>query len=263
MYIFLMTLIFVYALVSVVVVSLLSLIGAVALTLRDSVLKNTIFVLVSLSVGALFGDAFFHLIPEAFRTGGSEQSMAMFVLSGILLFFVLEKFLVWRHRHGADEESYESEAAHGHLIKPLGGVVLIGDALHNFLDGVIIGASYLVNVPVGIATTIAVILHEIPQEIGDFGVLIHAGYSRTKALWFNFLSALVSIAGLVAVFLLGDEVMVFIPAALAFAAGGFIYIAGSDLVPEVHKTTDPRKSLVQMLCILLGICLMLLLLLVE
>jgi zinc and cadmium transporter len=138
-------------------------------------------------------------------------------------------------------------------ISPVGRIVLFSDGVHNFLDGAIIAAGYLVSIEVGIATTVAIMLHEIPQEIGDFGILIHAGYSRTKALFVNFISALVAVVGSLSAILLGSYIEAIIPALVAIAAGSFIYIAGSDLVPELQKTSDAKKSALQFIAIIIGV----------
>ncbi len=251
--------IWLYSLASVLLVSALSLAGAATLFLSRSLLERVIFILVSLSVGALYGDAFIHLIPEVLESGVTPLLTSLYVLGGICIFFILEKFLRWRHQHG-DVENEDSHGMHTHHIGPL---VLIGDGVHNFIDGVIIGVSYLISVEVGIATTIAVIFHEIPQEIGDFGLLLHAGFSQKKALLFNFVSASFAILGVLVSLLLGPGIESIMPIALAFAAGGFIYIAGSDLVPELHKTKEIGKSILQLLSIFAGVGIMLLLLLLE
>lgn len=248
---------FLYAFLSVSAVSLLSFTGIFTLALKESVLRSTIFVLVSASAGALFGDAFIHLIPEAFESSFSPTIISLCILAGILFFFILEKFLHWRHSHGLDEESAELLSEHDHSKKHIGTIVLVADGVHNLIDGVIIGASYLVSTEVGIATTIAVVLHEMPQEIGDFGLLLHAGHSKAKAFFYNFLSAISALVGVVAFFLLGASVENLIPLALSFAAGGFIYIAGSDLVPELQKTTELDRSIIQIASMVIGIVLML------
>ena len=250
-----------YALGSVVVVSLISLVGIITLSWKDAVIRRFLFLLVSLAVGALFGDAIIHLIPEAFSKTDSATA-SFFMLVGIFLFFILEKILHWHHTHG---EGHEDIAAllHSHdRIDPVGRLVLVSDAIHNFIDGVIIAAAYLVSIEIGIATTIAVVLHEIPQEIGDFGILIHAGYSKARALLINFFTALFAILGAVIVLILGD-VAAFVPAMTALAAGSFLYIAGSDLVPELHRTSNIRHSLGQLAAILVGIALMFALLFLE
>ena len=251
-----------YSVGSVLIISLISLVGLFTLSVREENLKRFVFVLVSLSVGALFGDAFIHLLPEVFESGIPAPRISLAVLSGIMLFFVLEKFLLWRHSHGHDEEGIESEK-HDHSKKPLGPMVLVADGVHNFIDGIIIATSFLVSVEVGIATSIAVILHEIPQEIGDFGLLIHSGYSRFQALAFNFFSALTALLGTILTLAIGSSIESVLPIASALAAGGFIYIAGSDLVPELHKEKKFAPSAIQVVCVLLGVALMFALLLLE
>ena len=254
---------FVYALGAVAIVSLVSFSGLVAIAMREAALKRVVFLLVGLAAGSLFGDALIHLIPEALESGMGEIGLGIAVMSGILFFFALEKFLYWHHCHGEHEENEDTLATHSHESKPLGALVLTADFVHNAIDGVIIGTSFLIGPEVGVATTVAVILHEIPQEIADFGILIHAGWSRGKALLFNFFSALSAFFGLAPVFLLGTQVENFVPAATAFTAGAFIYIAGSDLVPELHKTEGFGRTAIQIFAISLGFGVMLLLALAE
>lgn len=157
----------VYATVSVILVSLISLIGILTISLKEDKLKNVIYILVSLAAGGLFGDALIHLIPEAFKKSSNSLEVSLLLITGILCFFVMEKFLHWRHEHYVEQSDKK--------IHPVGYVSLFADALHNFVDGLLIGASYLVSIPIGITTTIAVMLHEIPHEIGDFAILIYAG----------------------------------------------------------------------------------------
>lgn len=198
----------------------------------------------SIAVGALLGDAFIHLIPEALEDSTNATLTSILVIVGIIFFFILEKFLHWHH-HGEDKEEIG--------IHPVGKLMLLSDGVHNFLDGIIIGASFMISVPVGIATTLAVILHEIPQEIGDFAVLLHSGYTKRRALWLNFLSALTAILGAIVFFVLGEVAeassMYFIP----IAAGGFIYIAVADLIPELHKTKEIKHSVFQLMAVTLGV----------
>lgn len=236
---------------SVVAVSLASLAGIAALFLGERRLQNVLFILVSLAVGAMFGDAFIHLVPQAFRQSQSPVSTSLQILVGILLFFLLEKFLLWRHEHQP-----------GH-VHPVGYMNLIADGVHNFLDGILIGVSYLTSLEVGIATTLAVLLHEIPQEIGDFGVLLHAGFSARSAIWLNLLSAVLAIVGAAMALAVGAHVHQLPSVILPMSAGTFIYIAGSDLVPELHREREPVRSLVQLITIGLGIGLMFLLTLIE
>ena len=243
-----------YALASVLVVSLVSLIGVVAISLSQQRLEHAIFLMVSLAVGAMFGDVFIHLLPSAFHSAEATLPTSLTVLAGLLLFFLLEKFLLWRHEHIPHYDD---------CIHPVGYVNVVAEGLHNLIDGLLIGSSYLVSVPVGLATTIAVLLHEIPQEIGNFGVLLHAGFGKRRALGLNALSASLSIVGAVIALVAGTWVTQLPTAILPFTAGGFIYIAGSDLVPELHKERAPLKSLWQLGAIGLGVSLMLLLTLLD
>jgi len=247
--------IYLYAFGSVLVVSLISLVGIVTLSLQKQVLHRSVMILVSLAVGALLGDAFIYLIPEAFEAFGNAVLVSSILIVSIFVFFVLEKFLHWHH-HARGEEQKET-------VHTTGRMILISDGVHNFIDGLIIGGSYLVGIEVGIATTLAVLLHEIPQEMANFGLLVHAGFSKGKALLYNLLSAAtafigaaVILAGLVPESSLSSVI-------LPIAAGGFIYIAGSDLVPELNKKTGLRQSLWQFFMIIAGVGIMYLLTLVE
>ncbi|MEI6494864.1 MAG: ZIP family metal transporter [bacterium] len=248
----------VYSIVAVFVVSLVSLVGVFTLSVREDKLHKIIFFLVALSVGGLLGDVFIHILPEAFAGKDELLMPSLSVLAGMLIFFLLEKFLRWKHYHDISDETccHDGEEKHEHV----GYLSLISDGLHNVIDGAIIGSSFLVGPGVGVATTLAVILHEVPQEIGDFAVMLHSGFSRAKALWFNFLSALTAFIGLGLALYLGKSSENFAELILPFAAGGFIYIAASDLIPELHKTLELRRSLLQVLAILIGIGLMTLLL---
>ncbi len=239
-----------YILCSVAVVSLISMIGVLTLALRmDTVRKMTLY-LVSLAVGALLGDAVLHLAPAAFDHFGHGSKASILILSGILLFFVLEKFLRWRHCHEPTSENH---------LHPVAFMNIIGDGVHNFIDGMLIAASFMVDVQLGFATTIAIILHEIPQEIGDFGILLHAGMSPKKAVMFNFLSSMAAVAGALTTYFIGYNVEEFSAYIVPVTAGCFIYMAGSDLIPELHHDTNPRKSLIQLLMIVIGIAMMYLL----
>ncbi len=238
------------AIIAVFLISFISLIGILALSLSEKFLKKSLFLLVSLAVGALFGDAFIHLIPHALEELPGPMGAPFYVLLGIIIFFALEKFLRWQHHHDIPEN-----LGTDHTIKPVGPLILVGDGLHNVLDGIIIGASFMVSTEVGIATTIAIALHEIPQEIGDFGILLHSGYSKTRAILFNVVSALFAFLGLTIVYALSD-VDGIVPVMSAMAAGGFIYIAGSDLVPELHQNPKTSESIGQLLAMLFGIGLM-------
>jgi len=224
-----------YALVSVVIVSLISLVGIFTLTINENILKRALLLLVSFAAGALLGDVFIHLLPEVVKESGFTIEVSLYILFGILIFFILEKFIQWRHCH----------------------------SLHNLIDGMIIAGSYLASVPLGIATTIAVVLHEIPQEMGDFGVLLHGGFNKARALLFNFITALTAVLGAVIALVIGSNIENFSLVAISITIGGFIYIAGSDLIPEMHKTSVPAsKSVAQLIAFVGGMFVMLLLLLV-
>lgn len=233
---------------SVVLISLVSLVGALSISLRQDLLKRALAFFVPLAVGALLGDAFFHLIPQSFESAAPSTSISLFIILGIILFFFLEKFLRWHH-HSNELSTTEAEVGQKHL----GKLILISDGLHNFIDGVIIGVSYLAGLEVGIATTLAIVVHEIPQEIGDFGVLLYAGYKRNEALFYNFLSACTAVAGALMVILLGSLPELWIQSVMPFAAGVFIYIASSDLVPELHRNRKDKKLLPEITGISLGL----------
>jgi len=237
-----------YIIISVIIVSLISFIGAIALTINIKKLNKILIYLVSFAAGALLGDTFLHLIPEISKNSGLTPNSSFLILAGVGVFFVLEKFAHWQHCH-----AHMTEENH---IHPFAYINLIGDGLHNFIDGLIIAASYLISIPVGIATTTAVALHEIPQEIGDLGVLLHGGFTKGKAILINFLSAIVSIAGAILIIFLGNIIeniqLILIP----IAAGSFIYIAGSDLIPELHKETRPAKSFLQLIALIIGVAIM-------
>lgn len=239
----------IYIFLSVVVVSALSFVGVLSLAISVNKLKEIIIFLVSLSAGSLLGGAALHLLPEVISGCGSTTAIWYYFLAGIIIFFILEKLICWRHCH------IQTSGEHPHH---LGLMNLIGDGLHNFIDGMVITGAFLVNSHLGLITTIAVIAHEIPQEIGDFGVLIHAGYSRSKALFLNFLIALTAIFGAGLALLIGRQTENFTAVILPFTAGSFIYIATADLIPELKKDNRLLKSLGQLGSILLGVGIMLL-----
>lgn len=249
-----------YTIISVFIVSLISFTGALALFVKRDFLKNILILFVSFSAGALLGDVFIHLLPEIVKElGGFELKVGLYILSGVITFFTIEKFILWRHCHYIGEEGHE---ACEHNIEAFAINNILGDALHNFVDGVIIAGSYLAGPALGITTTLAVILHEIPQELGDFGVLLHGGFTPRKALFYNFLSALTSLLGAITILVLGASVRDLSTYLLAFTAGSFIYIASSDLIPQLHHHIRPRNSFVELIFFLLGIGAMLLLLFV-
>lgn len=234
---------------AVLAVSLISLIGLATISVKEGALRKILFLLISLAAGALLGDAFIHLLPEAFAEA-DPVAVSVFALAGILSFLMLEKFLHWHHTHG--DEGQEEHAR----VHPLGRLVIVSDSVHNLVDGIAIGAAFLVSPEIGIATTVAIALHEIPQEVGDFGLLLHAGYSRKKALAMNFLSALTAFAGVGIAFWLAEAHAALVPLIAAFAAGNFLYIALADLVPEIHKTRAAGRGFAQFLVILAGLAVM-------
>ncbi len=205
--------------------------------------------LISFATGTLLTAALFGLIPEAIESAGGEpHNVMLFVLGGILFFFFLEKIIIWRN---CTDEDCDVHAAAGPII-------LIGDAFHNFIDGIVIAASFLTSFSVGISVSFAIIAHEVPQETGDFGILLHGGFSKKKAFFLNTLSSITTIpAAIVSYFVLG-EISFIVPYALAISAASFLYIALSDLTPELHKKWGLKHSLQQLILILLGVTVMIL-----
>ncbi|MFA6552879.1 MAG: ZIP family metal transporter [Patescibacteria group bacterium] len=247
--------IWVSTIASVIIISLISLIGVFTLSIGMDRLRKVLLFMVSFAAGGLLGDAFIHLLPEAIKdTEYNITLMSLLILAGLLSFFILEKILWWRHCHIPTSED------HPH---PVASTNLIGDAFHNFIDGTIIAGSFLVSVPLGVTTTIAVILHEIPQEIGDFGILLHTGMKRAKALFYNFLSASVAILGAVVTLLIGRSMESIHTIIVPLTIGGFIYIASADLIPELKKESHTGKSVLQLLSLLFGVGIMALLLLID
>ena len=229
-------------------ISLISFIGALALFLKEELLNRIVLILVAFAAGALLGGAFLHLLPEAINALGVDKILTifLFLIFGFCLFFLLENFINLHHH-----------PVRGHSeVEPFSYLILISDAFHNFLDGVVIAAAFIVAFPAGIVTALAVAFHEIPQEIGDFGILVYGGFEKTKALFLNFLSAsTVIIGGIVGFFLVektGQAIIFLLP----FAAGNFIYIACSDLIPEIKHGKNIKKSIVHFCAFLLGIALM-------
>jgi zinc and cadmium transporter len=241
-----------YTLGSVLLVSLVSLVGILALGLNHDRLKSILFYLISFSAGALLGDVFIHVIPEMAEIGFGAREGIYFIV-GILIFFVLERFILWHHSHDDHEEKIHSVVY----------LTMAGDSLHNFIDGMVIATSFLVSPVLGVASTLAVIFHEIPQEIGQYAILIHGGWSKAKALCYNFLSALTAVLGAVIVLVFAQNLEgppVFL---LAFAGASFIYIAMSDLIPELHKEVGLKRSIIQFIWFIVGIGLMATLLYLE
>ena len=212
--------------------------------IKEKLLQKILLFLVSLSAGALMGGAFIHLLPEA-QEKYRDGNMFLIVLLSFIFFFFVEKLLHWRHCHKGKCE-----------IHTFGYINLFGDAVHNFIDGLVIAATFLTDIKLGIATSLVVFLHEIPQEIGDFGVLLYSGFGRKKAIISNFLVALTAVLGGLIGYFLSFSIDRFTTYLLPFTAGGFIYIAASDLMPEIRKETNLKKSLVSFAVFIVGILLM-------
>jgi zinc and cadmium transporter len=224
--------------------SLIALVGVFSLWCREETLKKILFILVAFSAGALLGGAFLHLAAESLEIL-ETNTMFILLIAGFSVFFLMEKFLYWHHCHNGVCD-----------VHPYTYLILFGDGIHNFIDGLIIAASFLVNPLFGVITTIIIISHEVPQELGDFGVLIHGGMEKKRALCYNFISQLVSVlGGIIGFFLAGfSGFQAFL---LPFAAGGFIYIAASDLIPELHKEIEKKKSILSFGFFIIGILFML------
>ncbi len=217
---------------------------------RETVLPHG----VSFAIGALLAVSFWGLIPHAFEEvePGQFQSLSAVILGGILIFFVLEKLLIWRHCHS---ESCEAHAEDGHGHHAAGSLIIMGDSIHNFVDGILIAAAFLTDVKLGIVTSLAVAAHEIPQEVGDFAILLHSGYSKGRALFYNILASLATVIGGVLAFYGLEGMSGSLPYFLALAASSFIYIAVADLIPTLHKKTEIKTSLQQFALIAAGVVL--------
>lgn len=233
-----------WILMSTISVSMISFIGILTLFIKEKLFERILLTFVSLSAGGLIGSAFLHLLPEAIEEFATFNTF-FYTLIGFILFFFIEKFLHWRHCH-----------VEKCPIHTLAYMNLLGDSIHNFIDGLIIAASFITNIPLGITATLAIILHEIPQEIGDFSVLVYAGLKKSKALFLNFIVAIVAIFGGIFGYFLSTYMESFIVFLIPFAAGGFIYIASSDLVPEIRKEVNLKKSSVSFGIFIIGILIM-------
>lgn len=213
-------------------------------------------VLVSYAIGALLGAAFLEILPHAFETASSVSAMTGTLLAGILLFFVLEKLVLWRHCHTDECEAHAPHSHghdHGHDHGRSGLMITVGDTFHNFVDGIIIAAAFMTSVPLGIVTALAIIAHEIPQEVGDFLILLHSGYSKAQAFALNLLTSLATIVGGVLAYFALDSMQNWVPYTLAIAAASMIYVAVADLIPGLHKRAELRSTVQQVLLIGLGV----------
>lgn len=229
---------------SILLVSAIALVGILLFTLRREWIEHILLYLISFSAGALLGDVFLHIIPEMTEEAGFTLDASMYILGGIVVSFIIEKIIHWRHCHVLPHEQH---------YHPVGILNLIGDGAHNIIDGILIAGSFLVSIPLGIATTTAVALHEIPQEISDTALLLYSGFTRRSAILFNLLSAAGALLGGLIVLALPFDAKAVASMLLPLAAGNFLYIAGADLIPELHKEVDVRHSLLQLLCICAGI----------
>ena len=225
--------------------SLIAWAGLLTLFLREELLKKITLPLVAFSAGALLGGAFLHMIPEAISNIGPSLSVFLWVLVGFSLFFLLENFIQWHHCHRPPSEHK----------KPVTYLILVADGIHNFIGGLAIAGAFIVDIKVGIVTWLACAAHEVPQELGDFGILIHGGWEKKKALLFNFFSAsTIVLGGIVAYFISTKMDVTFL---LPFAAGNFIYIAASDLIPEIKHETNIKNNLIHFITFIFGILLIL------
>lgn len=232
-----------WIIISTFIISMISLIGIITLSIKQKLLDKIVLYLVAFSAGALIGGAFLHLIPESIELFGTN--LFQYVIIGFIVFLFTEKILKWRHCHKLNCK-----------IHTFAYMNLIGDAIHNFIDGIIIGASFVISHTLGVASAIAIAFHEIPQEIGDFGVLLHGGFKRKKAIFYNFMVSTTAISGGIIGYFLSSFIHGSTEYLLPFAAGGFLYIAASDLVPEIRKEEKMSKLLLNFIIFIAGILIM-------
>lgn len=238
-----------YILLFTFIGSIGALIGGIVLLCREKFALKISHFLASFAAGILLGTAFFDLLPEAVHEGEGGGNVFFWALFGIVLFFLLERFIHWFHHH---EEFHDTEKDSKSTL-PL---IIFGDTMHNFIDGVVIAATFMVSVPLGIATSMSVFAHEVPQEIGDFGLMLHKGLRPGKIILINIFSAAVSLTGAIVTYFLGNILAGYIPALLAVTAGFFIYIASSDLIPEIHHEKRKSYALIESLLLIAGVVFM-------
>jgi len=236
----------IYILIAVGLVSLVSLIGVLYFFFNERLLLKLMPFLVAFAAGGLLGGSFFHLIPESFEAFG-DSSASIYIIAGIILFLLFEQTLHWHHAHGTNCEDCQHDVT--------GYSILLGDGLHNFLDGILIASAFMVNVPTGIALTIAILLHEIPQELGDFAILIKSGFSRGRALLWNLISALMAVLGGIGAFFFLGTFEGVLPYIIAIGAGGFLYIALVDLFAELKASKNWQIKFGEIIALLLGLAL--------
>ena len=259
----------------IIIVGSLSLIGVFMISIKEETLDRILFILIAFATGTILASALFDLIPESLHhleelnAGGAaiaENSLFILVIFGFVMFFIIERFIYWFHGHAHEKENQlvcytgideggGMSIHRGDNIKSFALLNLIGDGLHNFLDGIIIMVAFLSGTRNGVIVTLAVLFHEFPQEIGDFGILIYGGFSKKKALFFNFCSGMIALLGGLLAFVLSDKLEIFNFFFLAFSGGGFLYIASTELMPELLKQKDLKKSIIQALIFLCGLIL--------
>ncbi|MFZ5525008.1 MAG: ZIP family metal transporter [Pseudomonadota bacterium] len=231
----------------------LSVLGAAVFALNPRA-RHYLSAMVSYAIGAMLGAVFLNILPEAIKLTSSVAVLSGTVLFGILLFFILEKLVLWRHCHHEHCEAHELlESEHDHDHGRSGMLIMVGDTFHNFVDGVIIAAAFLTDMHLGVVTALAIIAHEIPQEVGDFAILLHSGYSKTRAFQLNLISSFAAVAGGVLGYFVLQTMQSWIPSLLALAAASMIYVAVADLIPGLHKRAELRDTLEQVGLIVLGV----------
>ena len=239
----------IYAITSAVIISIASLVGILFLGFQKTLNQKLMVSFVSFAAASMLGNAFLHFLPELIEHQElSAEAMGLWIIGGVLIGLITEKLLHWNHCHHGNDK------IHHHAFAQMS---LVGDFVHNLIDGMVIGASFLISVPAGIGTSLAILLHEIPQEIGDFAVLLHGGYSKKRALLLNFLTALSAVIGVIITLSIGHFAHEFQHVLVPIALGMFVYIAGTDLIPEINKHNEDRKfSAIQVLIFIAGVALM-------
>jgi zinc and cadmium transporter len=235
---------FLWIFASGILMSAIALVGSITLFFSEATLKKLLLPLVALAAGTLLGGALLHMIPAAIEKGGNQPSIYLWILLGFTIFLALEQFLHWHHCHRAPSEH-----------RPLTYLILIADGVHNFIGGLAVAGAFLIDVRVGISTWLAAAAHEVPQELGDFGILIHGGWKKGRALLYNFLSALTFLVGGIVAY--GASFTFDVTFLLPFAAGNFIYIAAADLIPEIKHEENPKLNAVHFCSFIIGLALLL------
>jgi len=236
------------------IVSLFSLLGLLVLFVKEKIIPRVLWALIAFSAGTILGTAYLELLPEALElVGGSEAFI--YITVGFVSFFFLERYIYWSHGHSHKIEDAQTSSDRK-ITKNFAYLNVIGDGIHNFVDGMIIATGFLIEFQVGLAATIAVIFHELPQELGDYGILIYSGFKRNRALIINYIAALTVVLGGVFAIIFLEVVEALSGILLAFSAGGFIYVGAADLLPEVRKEAEIRKSILILEVIIIGILLM-------